>query len=70
MPIQIEQPKEFLFLLKEIKTDVEEIKEMLYSEDKIRPEFIKDVERVEKEMTKGKMKRFSKKEAEQWLKQM
>ena len=71
MAVQIERSKEVMFLLKEIKMGIEEIKEMLYPEQRIRPEFVKEVKRTEREMAKGKKKRFSsKKEVEEWLRKM
>ncbi|MBI4147997.1 hypothetical protein HY490_01780 [Candidatus Woesearchaeota archaeon] len=45
--------------LKHIRSDVEEIKDIVYPpESKIRPAFIKDVDRVEQEIGAGKRKRF------------
>ena len=41
--------------------DIEEIKEMLYPESRIKPEFVKEVQKVEKEMALGKVKKFSSK---------
>lgn len=69
--LQLEKPKEIIFLLREIKMDIEELKEMIYPEKRIRPEFIREVKRVEKEMARGKKKRFSsKREVEEWLRKM
>jgi septal ring factor EnvC (AmiA/AmiB activator) len=64
------QSKEML-LLKEIKADIEELKEMIYPETRIRQEFVEEIKRVEREMTKGKTKKFkSKKEVKEWLKKL
>lgn len=50
----------------------EKVDELVYpDESKIRPEFVKEIERVEQEMKQGKAKRFgSKGEVKAWLKQM
>jgi septal ring factor EnvC (AmiA/AmiB activator) len=64
------QSKEML-LLKEIKADIEELKEMIYPETRIRQEFVEEIKRVEREMAKGKTKKFkSKKEVKEWLKKL
>jgi septal ring factor EnvC (AmiA/AmiB activator) len=64
------QSKEML-LLKEIKADIEELKEMIYPETRIRQEFVEEIKRVEGEMAKGKTKKFkSKKEVKEWLKKL
>jgi septal ring factor EnvC (AmiA/AmiB activator) len=64
------QSKEML-LLKEIKADIEELKEMIYPETRIRQEFVEEIKRMEREMAKGKAKKFkSKKEVKEWLKKL
>lgn len=38
-------------------------------ESKIRPEFVKEVKKIEQEMSRGRLKRFgSREEVEKWLK--